>query len=447
MSQFNGATAGVVAPLKAPPSRLPVPEAPKSAPARPAYYRWAVPGAIAVALIVVGVLLFVFRASLLGLFQPAPPPEQPKPPEVVRVEGPGLVHITPATPLEKRLSVVPVGSERVTVPVLNVTGSIAARLPPGSGDQESRWDFAAPEVAASYGDWLKAQADVRFAREQTKRVRELADARTGALKADVARLTKLVDIGTETARDLAKLRADLLQSEIQGNKDVHEAENAVKVAERSRDLIARQLLSNGVDPEAVSRGEPGLVLVVADVPESKVGLVREGQACEARFFSYPNQPFRGRVARLGPSVSKERRTLRVTFELDDAGGKLLPGMFADVGLGTESRDVLAVPSEAVLHIGRADYVLVVAGQDLFRVAEVQVGEPLPGGLAVRPGDAHGIELLGGAALALQKPAADSRVAILSGLKPGDRVLAAGAILLKPVAAKAVGNGNGNGNGH
>ena len=33
-----------------------------------------------------------------------------------------------------------------------------------------------------------------------------------------------------------------------------------------------------------------------------------------------------------------------------------PGMFADVGLGAEPRKVWLVPSAAVLHVGKADYV-------------------------------------------------------------------------------------------
>lgn len=115
-----------------------------------------------------------------------------------------------------------------------------------------------------------------------------------------------------------------------------------------------------------------------------------------------------RFSRLAPTLSKERRTLRVVFELSDPEGRLRPGLFADVGLGTERREVVTVPAEAVLHIGRADYVLVETKGGEYRVTEVRVGEP------------HG-----------------PRLEIRSGLAPEGRVVGGGAILLKPLAVQAL----------
>jgi multidrug efflux pump subunit AcrA (membrane-fusion protein) len=149
-------------------------------------------------------------------------------------------------------------------------------------------------------------------------------------------------------------------------------------------------------------------VVVADVPEAKLGLVREGQACQARFYAFPGQVFTGRVGSLAPTISKERRTLRVLFELVDTDGRLKPGMFADVGLGTDTREALMAPTDGVLHVGLADYLLVGAPDGAWRVTEVRVGE------------LHGL-----------------RVEILQGVKPGEIVLGKGAILLKPFVVQAV----------
>ena len=153
----------------------------------------------------------------------------------------------------------------------------------------------------------------------------------------------------------------------------------------------------------------GVTVVVADVPEAKLALVRQGHACEARFYAFPNQIFNGSVGSLAPTISKERRTLRVLFELRDTDDRLKPGMFADVGLATDKRQALMVSADGVIHVGRSDYLLIgTESADTWRITEVKVGE-----------------LRG------------TRVEILEGLNAGNQVIGSGAILLKPLIVQAV----------
>ena len=102
--------------------------------------------------------------------------------------------------------------------------------------------------------------------------------------------------------------------------------------------------------------------------------VKLGQGCEARFFGFPEQLFPGQVRAIAPVLSKERRSLRVLFAISDPRDQLRPGMFADIGLGTDAREALLIPPEAVVHVGRSDYVLRRDGSGDWRVTEVQVGE-------------------------------------------------------------------------
>jgi cobalt-zinc-cadmium efflux system membrane fusion protein len=391
--------------------------------------RWRKPGLIALVVVLglggVAVAGYHYQDKVKSFFAPPPPEKSPQPDPPVSVgEESGVVVVSPDSPLEKRLKSANAESETVETPVLTVAGSVTARLGSGSDSAESRWDFATAEIASAYGDWIKARGDVAFAKDQAGKVKQLAEANVAYLTEHVNRLEKLVGIGTEAGRDLAAARSDKLKAEIQGQKDVHEGENAVKVAERNRGLLERQLLSAGIDPEVVRKGEEGMVLVVADVPESKVGLVHPGQKCRAKFFSYPDEPLEGTVGRIGPSVSKERRTLRVTFELRDPKRRLLPGMFADVGLGTERREVVTVAVDAVLHVGVQDYVLIDQGGGKYYAREVTVEEALPEAAK----DPHATP---GAVPAVH-------VVVRSGLQPGEKVVAEGAILLKPLLVKSLG---------
>ena len=149
---------------------------------------------------------------------------------------------------------------------------------------------------------------------------------------------------------------------------------------------------------------------MADVPEGFLGRVKIGDGCEARFFGFPDQTFTGRVKSIAPVIARERRSLRVLFTVDDLHDQLRPGMFAEIGIGTDARDALLAPAEGVVHVGRADYLLVATpGPEVWRVTPVEVGE-------LREG----------------------RLEIVKGLKPGDRVLGQGTILLKPAIVAAVG---------
>jgi RND family efflux transporter MFP subunit len=337
---------------------------------------------------------------------PTPNPEAYE--ELVKLAGPQLIAVQPGSPLASKLDVRPVTAQHISAPLLTVTGSVVARLASGRDSADGRWDFSHLELATMYADWLRARAEEPYAEQQLAKTRELAAARIAAQGKVVDRLRQLVKAGTDAPRDLAKEEADLVQAQLEGQKQTFEAELAVKTAAQARATLERQLFQAGVDPELLGRAQDGTAIVVADVPEARMGLVRDGQSASARFFALPGETFSATVRSLAPALASERRTLRVFFELDDPQGHLRPGMFADVGLGTEPRDAILVPSDAVLHVGGSDYVLIQTPASLWHVTEVQVGE-----------------------------ASGANVEILSGLTPGDTIVGAGAILLKPLVVQAL----------
>ena len=320
----------------------------------------------------------------------------------VRVTGPRCICLRPDCPLCRKLQVTTVQTTKIATPVLTVTGVVAASLRPGNGKGNDYWQFNSPELLTAFTDWQKATADIAFAETQLTAIKQLADTRVDAQQKVVSRMKKLVEAGTDTEKDLAAAQADLIQSQIQGRKDVHEAETAVHLAKRTEAAAARQLQQSGLDSDLLRSMTWDVDIVMADVPEGVMARVKLGQGCEAKFFSFPDQPFSGHVRAISPVLSKERRSLRVLFIISDPRDQLRPGMFADIGLGTDVREALLIPPEAVVHIGRSDYVLVRRGSNNWRVTDVQIGE-------------------------LQKTA----VEVLSGLRPGDKIAGQGVILLKP----------------
>jgi hypothetical protein len=318
------------------------------------------------------------------------------------------IAIAPGSPFLDRLSVVPVREEEISAPRLTVTGSVVARLPTDASSAEGRWDFSDAQVATAYADWLHARTEEPFAERQLEKTRELAKARVAAQAKLVDRLQRLVGIGTDSEKDLAAARAELLQTQLETEKQVFEAESAWKTAERSRSTLERQLFQAGVPPETLLRSPPGTAIVVGEVPERELLEVRDGEPCLLRFLALPGKSLEGRVAIIGPSLTSDRRTLRVFFEIPDPEGQLRPGLFAEVDLDTAPRKALLVPADAILHLGPKDYVVAQSGPSEWRVAPVAVGA-----------------------------SRGNEVEVVQGLAATDVVIGRGAVLLKPAVQDAL----------
>ncbi|SMF95425.1 Barrel-sandwich domain of CusB or HlyD membrane-fusion [Methylomagnum ishizawai] len=336
------------------------------------------------------------------------PPAAPLDNPAVSLAGPGVVAVQPGSLLEKKLEIAQVRQERLTTPLLSVSGAVMARLRAGAGPMEDRWQFSGIELSGIYADWQKTGTEMEFAAKQLSKTRELTAAQYHSQARVVDRLRKLVATGTEAVRDLTSAEANLLQMQLEGEKAVFDAESALTQATHAHADLERRLLQAGVDPDLLEKEPAGASLVMADVPEVRISQVAVGQACEARFYGLPGQVFRGVVRSLAPALSPERRTLRVFFALMDAEGKLKPGMYAEIGLGTDPRLAVLAPADGVLHIGDADYVLKAENPGLWRVNPIQVGE--------RAGD---------------------YVEILGGLKGGETIVGSGAILLKPLVVQSL----------
>lgn len=178
-----------------------------------------------------------------------------------------------------------------------------ARLRAGSGPVEDRWQFSSVELSGTYADWQKARTEVDFAAKQLAKTRELTAAQLSAQNRAVERLRKLVATGTEAVRDLTAAEASLLETQLEGQKAVFEAESALTQATHSHAALERKLLQAGIDPALMEQAKVGAAMVMADVPEVRIGLVREGQACRARFYGLPDRTFQGVVRSLAPALS------------------------------------------------------------------------------------------------------------------------------------------------
>lgn len=90
--------------------------------------------------------------------------------------------------------------------------------------------------------------------------------------------------------------------------------------------------------------------ILADVDESDIGQIRQGQAVTFTVPAYPDQKYQGTVreVRLQPSTEQNVVTYTVVVDAANTAGNLLPGMTATVDFVTgEVTDVLAVSTAAL----------------------------------------------------------------------------------------------------
>lgn len=133
----------------------------------------------------------------------------------------------------------------------------------------------------------------------------------------------------------------------------------------------------------------GTVWLNAAVPEAQAGTVRVGQHASASLTAFPGEIFGGRIVAILPTTQADSRTLTVRIELANRGGRLRPGMFAQVALGGTASTAVLVPSEAVIRTGTRTLVMLATGKGRYQPAEVRAGREGGGQTEILAGLANG----------------------------------------------------------
>ena len=199
-----------------------------------------------------------------------------------------------------------------------------------------------------------------------------------------------------TAKRLAvqedgKAGRDLISAARQRMRLVGMSEDQIRLVESSGKVQARLVVLapvNGVVAElgiregmTVAAGAllfriNGLdtIWVNAEVPEAAMAEVHPGNAVEVRTSALPGVVFKGKVSAVLPDVDPVTRTIKTRIELNNPGQQLVPGMFATVNFSNYvRRDVLLIPSEAVIKTGRRSVVIVAQGEGKFSSVNIETG--------------------------------------------------------------------------
>jgi membrane fusion protein (multidrug efflux system) len=139
---------------------------------------------------------------------------------------------------------------------------------------------------------------------------------------------------------------------------------------------------------------PGTVIVSLDkidvvkidfsVPETYLGMIKEGTEIEARTEASRDRVFKGRLAHLDSRIDPATRAVAARAEVPNADLLLKPGMLVTASLRVEPRISLSIPERALVPIGSKAFVFVIADDKAKRV-EITTGRRKPGYLEVLKG--------------------------------------------------------------
>jgi membrane fusion protein, multidrug efflux system len=131
------------------------------------------------------------------------------------------------------------------------------------------------------------------------------------------------------------------------------------------------------------------------LPERSLAQIRAGQDVEVVADALPSERWQGQIEAINPRVDANGRSLELRGRLDNASGKLRPGMFVRVRVIVGERNGLLVPEEAIVPQGEEFYV--------FKVVD-GAAKRVPVKIGVRR---------------------DAKVEIVEGIAAGDQVVTAG----------------------
>ncbi len=174
-------------------------------------------------------------------------------------------------------------------------------------------------------------------------------------------------------------------------------------------IAAARLVSPG---QVISRSTPLTTVVDIDtvkievnVPERYLGQLKNGQKIAFKVAAFPKDEFTGEVFFISPQLEASTRTALIKARIENLGGKLRGGMFANLDLSLQLRELaLLVPETAIINNADVTMVFAIATNGTAVMKPVKIGLRIAG-----------------------------RAEILSGLSPGEMVVVEGTQKLRPGA--------------
>ena len=257
--------------------------------------------------------------------------------------------------------------------------------------------------APDRGDLASYQAQARWAETTLQRSSELAKRDFTARETVDQKQSQLDQAKAMIVKTEAVIAQKLIRAPFSGQLGV-------------RQIEVGQYLTPGA--AIVTLTDLSTLYVNFTLPSQMRPQISVGQNVNVTADAYPGRAFEAKIATIEPQVSADTRTMQIQATMSNPDNALLPGMFVNAAVVLPPQpDIVVLPETAV------DYTLY--GDSVYVIRED--GQ-----------DAKGSPVLKAARTPVKTGARwGGKVAILSGLEPGQRVVAAGQVKLQDGAQVAV----------
>jgi cobalt-zinc-cadmium efflux system membrane fusion protein len=256
-----------------------------------------------------------------------------------------------------------------------------------------------PDLGVAYSEYDRAKVLLALALKSRDRQRSLAKI-GGAAEKDLQQAeTDYVTADVELQRATAHLK------QIGADAETTNKSRTVTVAAP----MAGSVIDLGVAPGEYWNDATAPLMTVADlstiwvtasVPEKDTSLVSKGQAVDVVFSAYAGEVFKGQVLFVSDVLDPDTRRTKVRIAFKNPDTRLRPGMFANVSFYAPVRSVPVVPTSALVLKDDANQVFVETAPWTFEPRNVDI--------EFQQGD---------------------EVVLAGGVKPGERVVVKGGVLL------------------
>ncbi|MGA3205289.1 MAG: efflux RND transporter periplasmic adaptor subunit [Bryobacteraceae bacterium] len=284
-----------------------------------------------------------------------------------------------------------------TVPVISLASGRVVEINARIGDEVKKgqllFKVRSTDISGAFSDYRKAVVNEQLTKVQLDRAKILYEKGAIAQKdlevAQNAEDSAVVDVDT-TTEHLKVLGSDTNRPT--GIVDVFAPVSGVIIEQNITIASGVKTLDNA--PNLFTIADLSTVWIICDVFENDMPTVRMGEYADIHLVAYPDRVLKGRISNIGAVLDPNIRSAKVRLEVANPG-MLRVGMFVTATFHGASAEVRAtVPATAVLHLHDRDWVYIPAENGRFRRIAVVGGDTLPGKLQE----------------------------IVSGIKPGDRVV-------------------------
>jgi multidrug efflux system membrane fusion protein len=296
--------------------------------------------------------------------------------------------------------------ELAAVHQVNVTSDVSGRITDIMFTAGSTVAAGAPLVqlfdAPEQADLASFKAQATVAQLSLDRAKQLASRQFGP-QATVDSAQAAYD---QASAGIAKTQAIISQKMVRAPFDGELGVRRVEVG---------QFLTAGT--QIVTLTDLSAVYANFTTTEKESATLKVGQTVRVMVDAYPSRIFEGKITTIEPQINTDTRNIRIQATIQNPDRVLKPGMFATTTVVLPDKPaVVTVPETAV------DYTLY--GDSVYLITEKKADDGKTSLAAVRTFVRTGDRI-------------DGRVAIINGLKPGDRVVAVGQLKLQTGASVAV----------